>query len=195
MSVAKPLPTAEDIKLIVCDVDGTLLDSDHLLPETSPTYKVLRRIRDTMPDLPVVISTGKPYPAAAVLRQQLSLDGFNAVHLNGNVLYAPGGSVISQTGLDTSIVLEVYDRLKEAGMSFFVYDTDRPWQVLPFATVGDKTWDQVLRSYGEDCQPLSRAEEIMPKVRSGEVKVVKMAICEIESYLPSTFASQLLGSL
>jgi hydroxymethylpyrimidine pyrophosphatase-like HAD family hydrolase len=186
MSSSPPLPKPEGINLIVCDVDGTLLDSHHGLPETNPTHVVLRRIRDTHPNLPIVVSTGKPYPATAGLRSQLSLDNFNAIHLNGNVIYAPDGTVISQTGLDTSVVLAVYEVLKEAGISLFVYDTDRPWQVLPYKTVGDKPWDEILAKYGEDVQSIDRAEEAMARVRSGEFKVVKLCSFEIESYIPST---------
>lgn len=184
-TAASPLPKLEEIKLIVSDVDGTLLDSKHELPSSNLNHVILRRIRTEHPSLPIVISTGKPYPATESLREQLDLNGFNAIHLNGNVLYAPGGRIISQTGLDTKLVLEVYETLKKAGTSLFIYDTDRPWHVLPFATAGDKPWDSALRAYGEDVQMLDRAEEAMDRIRSGEFKVVKMAVCEIESYLPS----------
>jgi hypothetical protein len=190
MSTTLALPKPEDIRIIVSDVDGTLLDSHHVLPETNPTYAVLRRLRTARPDLPIVLSTGKPYPATANLRETFNLYEFNAIHLNGNVLYAPGrpGSVISQTGLDAALVLDMYATCKSAGISLFVYDTDRPWQVLPCKTDGPVPWDIALRAYGEDLQTLARAEEAMRKVRSGEMRVVKMCVCEAESYLPSTSA-------
>jgi hypothetical protein len=188
MTTLPPLPKAKDIRLIVSDVDGTLLDSHHLLPETSPTYTILRRLRAARPDLPIVLSTGKPYPATSDLRETFDLYGFNAIHLNGNVLYAPGrpGSVISQTGLDAALVLDMYETCKKAGISLFVYDTDRPWQVLPCKTEGPIPWHQALRAYGEDLQTLARADEAMGMVESGEMRVVKMCVCEAEAYLPST---------
>jgi hydroxymethylpyrimidine pyrophosphatase-like HAD family hydrolase len=191
-----PLPRVSDIKLIVSDVDGTLLDSHHELQSSNPTHIVLRRIRQAHPSLPIVLSTGKPYPATAVLRDQLDLHPFHAVHLNGNVIYAPSnpvtkeeGKILSQTGLDADVVLAVYDTLKKAGISLFIYDVGGPWHVLPFKTVGDIPWDVALRAYGEDVQTIDRAEEAMARVKNGEFKVVKMAVCEVAEYLPSTFFS------
>jgi hypothetical protein len=191
------LPKPEDIRLIVSDVDGTLLDSAHTLPESSPTYSVLRRLRAARPELPIVLSTGKPYPATAGLRAALGLDGFPAVHLNGNVLYAPHGRLVSQTGLDAAVVLALYDAARAARMSLFVYDTDRPWHVLPCATpgVGGVPWDTALRAYGEDLQGLERAEEAMARVRSGAMHVVKMAVCEAPEYLPRACAHSMGGCM
>jgi hypothetical protein len=190
MSTFPPLPKAEDIRLIVSDVDGTLLDSTHALPEHSPTYIVLRRLRAAHPDLPIVLSTGKPYPVTARLRAALDLHAFPAVHLNGNVLHALGGAILSQTGFSTETVLKVYEAARADGMSLFLYDTERPWQVLPCATPGEAgvPWDAALRAYGADLQSLDRAEEAMERVRDGTMQVVKMSVCEAPAYLPRSCA-------
>lgn len=169
---------------------GTLLDSHHTLPTSNPTHRVLRRIRDAYPYLPIVVSTGKQYLATASLRAQLDLHPFYACHLNGNVIYNPDGSILSETGLDLPVVLAVYERMRAEGFSLFLYDYDKVYQVLPWKTdVESSLWADKLRGYGEHVVSYSEAEVVMAKVRSGEIKVVKMAVCEAEAALPGASPS------
>lgn len=51
------LPRAEDVKMILSDVDGTLFTDDHELHPT--TLNAIRHIRETRPDLPIIPVTGK----------------------------------------------------------------------------------------------------------------------------------------
>jgi Cof subfamily protein (haloacid dehalogenase superfamily) len=168
-------PTPMDIKMIVSDVDGTLLDSHHLLPTTNPTHKIIRKIREVYPDLPVIISTGKQYRSTAELREQLDLHKFPCCHLNGNVIYNPKGEVVSESGLDKSIVRRVYYEMKAIGTSVFVYDYTTVYQL--YHGEGDSgQWAQILRGYGE--LVVEGAEGIMEKIEAGELNPIKMAICQ-----------------
>jgi hydroxymethylpyrimidine pyrophosphatase-like HAD family hydrolase len=164
---------------------GTLLDSHHVLPPTSPTFTVLRRIRATHPELPIVISTGKQYPATASLRLALDLAPFPACHLNGNVVYAPTGAILHETTLALPVVEQVFAACRDAGVSLFLYDRERVYHVLPFKTFTDAQAESLLRAYGEDVVELAEAEEVMRKVQAGETKVTKMGVCEVEEYIPS----------
>ncbi|KAI5852328.1 HAD-like domain-containing protein [Tricharina praecox] len=187
-----PLPNAADIKMIVSDVDGTLLDSHHALPTTSPTYQVLRRIRAEFPDLPIIISTGKQHRSTSELRSQLQLEGvFPSCHLNGNVLYDASGTVIAESGLDVEVVLRVIKEMRELGTSTFVYDHATVYQ-LGYARgewgVGGEEgdgeegcqWARILRGYGEDvvCVPPHEVDAALDRIRNGELRVVKMAVCQ-----------------
>ncbi|KAI5819117.1 HAD-like domain-containing protein [Pyronema omphalodes] len=161
--------------MIVSDVDGTLLDSHHLLPTTNPTHKVIRKIREVYPDLPIIISTGKQHRSTAELREQLDLHKFPCCHLNGNVIYNSKGEVVSESGLDKSIVRRVYDEMKAIGTSVFVYDYTTVYQL--YHGEGDSgQWAQILRGYGE--LVIEGAEGIMEKIEAGELNPIKMAICQ-----------------
>ena len=105
--------------------------------------------------------------------------------MNGNVIYNPDGSILSETGLGLPVVLSVYERMRAEGFSLFMYDYDKVYQVLPWKTdVESSLWADKLRGYGENVVGYGEAEVVMAKVRSGEIKVVKMAVCEDEAELP-----------
>ncbi|KAI5787203.1 HAD-like domain-containing protein [Geopyxis carbonaria] len=197
MIAQRPLPTPSDVKLLVSDVDGTLLDSHHQLPTSNKTYQILTRLRKTHPDLPIIISTGKQRTSTAELRAQLDLEGFYCCHLNGNVIYKPSGEILSESALDIEVVRRVYQTLRERpGVSFFVYDYTTVYQVLGGENAGEGMWAERLRGYGEDVREMmgpsaervKEGEALMEKVWKGEVKVIKMAICQDEAPLAETRA-------
>lgn len=92
--------------------------------------------------------------------------------------------MLSQSGLDLPIVLAVYERMKAEGISLFLYDKERVYHVLPFKTGDEDYWSKKLRAYGEQVSELAEADKVMAKVQSGQIKVVKMAVCEEESVIP-----------
>jgi len=177
---------------------GTLLDSRHTLPTTSPTYRVLRRIRAEHPHLPIVISTGKQHRSTAGLREQLRLDGvFPSCHLNGNVLYDAAGNVVAASGLDVPVVLRVLEEMRATGTSTFVYDHTTVYQ-LGYAPDewghgesggGGCRWAETLRGYGEDvvCIPPAEVESALGRIARGELTVVKMAICHDASVVDGAY--------
>ena len=200
-----PLPAPAAIKMIVADVDGTLLDSAHCLPPTSPTYRVLRRIRSQYPQLPIVISTGKQHRSTAQLREQLDLHAFPCCHLNGNVVYssspsgreegeeAAAGRIVCESGLEAGVVGAVLREMAAANTSLFVYDHTTVYQL--FRGCGDAgQWAQQLRSYGE--LVVDDRDDVAEAVARGDIRPVKMAICQdldtISGALPS-FSSCALG--
>jgi Cof subfamily protein (haloacid dehalogenase superfamily) len=195
-TTSRPFPTPSDVTLIVADVDGTLLDSQHTLPESSPTHVALRRIRASHPELPIVLSTGKQHANTAGLRAQLDLHRFPSCHLNGNLIYNPDGSLLFENYLPPGLVRRVYALLSReeeeeeggAGVGVFCYDHERVFQLVG-SEEGDG-WAATLRGYGEDVVVLSApgatsaaAEEFLARVDRAEVKVVKMAVCQVEAQI------------
>lgn len=192
----RPLPSPADIRLIVSDVDGTLLDSHHTLPETNPTYQVLSRIRKSYPNLPIIISTGKQHPSTAELRRDLNLSCFPSIHLNGNVTYGPakeGVKVVMESSLEAETVRGVFEHLKRSSggcatksKAFFAYDYDVVWQVLGEEKDG---WAKVLRGYGEDVRVIEgddAREKFIREIENGERTIIKLAVCEDEAPLAGT---------
>ena len=189
-----PLPAASAIKMIVADVDGTLLDSSHRLPLTSPTYRVLRRIRSQHPQLPIVVSTGKQHRSTAQLRELLDLHAFPCCHLNGNVVYssspsggeegapeAAAGRILCESGLETDVVGAVLREMADANTTLFVYDHTTVYQL--FRGRGDVgQWARLLRSYGElvvdDCDDRDDRDDLVEAVARGDIRAIKMAICQ-----------------
>jgi hydroxymethylpyrimidine pyrophosphatase-like HAD family hydrolase len=176
---ARALPTPSDIQLIVSDVDGTLLDSAHELPTTSATYQVLLRLRKTHPTLPIIISTGKQHRSTASLREALDLHPFPCCHLNGNVLYNPSGEIIAESGLEIPVIKEALEQMRQQGTSTFVYDYTTVYQLYK-AAGDDGKWAAMLRRYGEDVVEVPEEEvgAFVEKIERGEVRVVKMGICQ-----------------
>jgi hydroxymethylpyrimidine pyrophosphatase-like HAD family hydrolase len=171
----RAFPTPLDIKMIVSDVDGTLLDSTHTLPTTSATHQVLKRIRTAYPSLPIIISTGKHRRSTADLREQLDLSGFPCCHLNGNVIYSPTGEIVAESRLAIDVVKRVFDEMRAVGTSVFVYDYTTVYQV--FHGKGDTgQWARILRQFGE--LVVEDEDDVMQRIERGELNPIKMAICQ-----------------
>jgi hydroxymethylpyrimidine pyrophosphatase-like HAD family hydrolase len=194
------LPRAADVQLIITDVDGmppfplctrtaadefigTLLDSRLGFPHTSPTYSVLRRIRSTHPDVPIVISTGKTIRAAAHLRRDLDLAPFPTCHLNGNLVYASTGEIIHESTLLLPVIEKVYETCRAAALSLCLFDRDRVYHVLPFGTISVEKANRLFRGYGEEIVELQEADDVMRRVRDGAINVISMAVCETSECL------------
>ncbi|TPX72109.1 hypothetical protein SpCBS45565_g00711 [Spizellomyces sp. 'palustris'] len=171
----------DDIKLIVSDVDGTLLNSHHRLHPR--TRSAILHLRKTRPDLPFIIATGKPYAALAEVREELNLSDFPCIHLNGCMVYGPGGSMMRQDALDSTVVLQMVDMLRPMNKSTYLYVQDEVFEVIkdPVGRNG-KAWLDVLRGFGEDVKPAP--DGILDHVREGQVKVQKVVVLADEKDVP-----------
>lgn len=72
------------IKLIACDLDGTLLDSNHEL--TDENIEIIETLKAN--DIPFVIATGRIYPSAAEFSKRLGLST-PIIACNGAVVKDP----------------------------------------------------------------------------------------------------------
>ena len=181
----RPLPQASDIKLIISDVDGTLLDSHHRLPTSNPTCQILQRLRRTHPNLPIIISTGKQHRSTAELRELLDLYPFPCCHVNGNVLYTADGTIISETALRWETVRKAYKSVAAHHATFFLYDHSIVYQVSSGLddTAGDR-WATALRGYGEDVR-----RSTIDELEAAGTTIIKVAICQEEAELATTRAA------
>ncbi|HEV7737571.1 MAG TPA: HAD family hydrolase [Chlamydiales bacterium] len=115
------LPSPQDIKLIITDVDGTLLTSKHILhPRTLSAFSKLRAAR---PDLPIVIASGKQYNSCLSIREALGLpDHFPAVHCNGALIHAGPGDIALSGCLDSETVMHIVNGTNAFGTFVFTKD-------------------------------------------------------------------------
>ncbi|KAJ3144110.1 hypothetical protein HDU86_002580, partial [Geranomyces michiganensis] len=162
-----------EIRMIVSDVDGTLLDSNHELHLRNAA--AITKLRAQHPQIPFIIATGKPYAATASLRSSLNLHTQFAIHLNGCLVYGTDGAIISDTTLASQIVMEIYERNRDVGNATFMYSGDMVYEVVHDpAGVNGNSWSETLRAYGENVVPAP--EGLVEKVASGQQPVQKMLV-------------------
>lgn len=111
---------AKNIKLIVVDLDGTLLNSQHQLTER--TEKTLKAAMAQ--GIQVVLATGKTYIAGKGINQQLNLST-PGIYLQGLAIYNPDGTVRHQQTLDVTIARRVITFAEDRGFFLVAYSGTR----------------------------------------------------------------------
>ncbi|KAF8592462.1 hypothetical protein K439DRAFT_1625823 [Ramaria rubella] len=190
------LPSADDIKLIITDVDGTLLTSDHIIHPR--TLSAFAKLRASHPDLPVVIASGKQYNSCLKIRQALSLPShFPATHCNGALIYGgPLGASLTNfsCALPPAVVAHIVEGTTEFGT--FVFTEDAVVLVSPGVGKHRKDWCEIAARYDEgvrDCSKEPDRTRFLQQVASEELLVPKVTLCSDSSDLDS--ASKALDAL
>ncbi|PRP83442.1 haloacid dehalogenase-like hydrolase [Planoprotostelium fungivorum] len=103
-----PLPsnfTADNIKLVVTDVDGTLLGPDHQLSDRTA------RVLNALPShVRFMLATGKTkWSTRDIYKRVDRLQDNPSIFLNGLFVVHPDGTPVFQTTLSPKIVLEMLD--------------------------------------------------------------------------------------
>jgi Cof subfamily protein (haloacid dehalogenase superfamily) len=107
------------IRLVACDVDGTLLDHDGTLPADRADAALAL----TRSGLPIVLATGKLWTSVAGLIERLELPGPH-VTCNGSVVIAPDGTRHAEHLLDAGLADEVVSTLRRRAVPYAVYLSD-----------------------------------------------------------------------
>ena len=137
------LPLPEDIKLIITDVDGTLLTSEHTIhPRTLTAFSKLRAAH---PNLPIVIASGKQYNSCLWIRQALHLPPhFPATHCNGALIYGgASGDALTEFSavLPPAVVAHIIDGTTQFGT--FVFTEDAAVLVSQGVGIHNKDWCEI----------------------------------------------------
>ena len=109
------------IKLIACDMDGTLLDSRRHI--SGRTQKAIQAVIDK--GIIFIIATGRMYPAAKPFAEQLGLD-IPMVTFNGALIRGSrSGEIFLEQPIKLSTAQELLDYIKVTGhyANFYVGDT------------------------------------------------------------------------
>ena len=110
----------QKIELIIIDLDGTLLNSDHELSERNKT--VIKKAIAS--GIKVALATGKTRKSAENIIKELGLNT-PGVFVQGLMLYNADGTVKSQTKLDPKVARKVIQSAEQQGMDVVVYSGDR----------------------------------------------------------------------
>lgn len=141
------IPFPKDIKLIITDVDGTLLTSEHVIHPT--TLSAFAKLRAAHPDLPIVIASGKQYNSCLWIRHALRLPShFPAIHCNGALIYGgPSGACLVEfsESLPPAVITHIVEGTRNFGT--FVFTEDEVVLVSPGAGVNKKDWCEIATRF------------------------------------------------
>jgi len=149
-----------DIRLVLADVDGTLVTSDkELTGETRDAARQLSRAGITL-----AITSGRPPRGMNMLIEPLALQGAIA-GFNGGVFVNPDLSIIESHVLDPATARQAHDLLLGRGLDVWIY-TDTAWLVRDVKAphVAREAWTvkfeaQVVPSFTD--QHLARTAKIV----------------------------------
>jgi Cof subfamily protein (haloacid dehalogenase superfamily) len=124
MSAVDSRPAVQPIRLVIADVDGTLVTQDKIL--TPRATEAVFKLRAS--NIKFVITSGRPPRGMAMLIDPLKLDEPIAA-FNGGVLIQPDlATVVSQNFLPTGVVSQVVQLIQDHKLDIWLY-TDKDWFV------------------------------------------------------------------
>ncbi|MCH4889117.1 HAD family hydrolase [Acidaminobacter sp. JC074] len=107
-------------KMIACDLDGTLLDSNHEI--TDDNRQIIDKLKEK--DIPFVIATGRIYPSAAEFSKDLNLST-PIIACNGAVIKDPvEDKILFDYPVPTESMLELVRICKKHDIYFHIYTID-----------------------------------------------------------------------
>ncbi|MET1026332.1 MAG: Cof-type HAD-IIB family hydrolase [Dongiaceae bacterium] len=125
-----------DIRLVLSDVDGTLVTQGKVL--TDEAQAAARELREA--GIILAITSGRPPRGMSMLIEPLALQG-GIAGFNGGVFVNPDLSVIESRGLDPAIAEQTLKLILDQGLDAWVYTRDE-WLVLDSAAphVAHEAW-------------------------------------------------------
>lgn len=108
------------IKMIACDLDGTLLDSNHEL--TDENIEVVEELKKN--EIPFIIATGRIYPSAKEYSRVLDLKT-PIIACNGAVVKDPvNDEILFHYPVETELMLDIVKICKKYDIYFHIYTID-----------------------------------------------------------------------
>ncbi|GAA99807.1 uncharacterized protein L969DRAFT_91750 [Mixia osmundae IAM 14324] len=167
------LIAAEDVQLIISDVDGTLLTSQHTVHPR--TVDAIHRIRRMRPDIPVVLASGKQFVSCESIRKQLHLDGCPAIHCHGSLIYDDTGKLLNTFALAPELALGLIAKLQELNLTAFAFTHDEV-AVVNREQGGKTDWVEIGRKYDKNIVEVD-VSAYLASIESGKIQVVKVTGC------------------
>lgn len=188
-----PLPRPEDIKIIMTDVDGTFITDEHIVHEK--TRSAIQNLRQNYPEIPIIVTTGKHRSACDWFIKELGFEDSPAASCHGAILHGPFGKVISSQTLDPSTAFEIVQTAKSLNRTCFLFTPEDV--VLVHEEIDPKRdWLSIVRKIERNLID-GKDESFLQKVKTGQIKVIKVTIPVEESSMTSvqqSFSNHLLES-
>lgn len=167
--VSGKLPEASQIKAIVTDLDGTLLNSKGEI--STKTKQVIHRILKEYPDVYFVLASGRGWPAVQFIRKQLGLDECSQARfilLNGCLVYNSEGKIIYEEVLPTSVIQFNHELSKKYPNINYAYSSGDD------AIMFDEAAAKFTAEKYQEKTCVADKDELLGKVVSGELKINKI---------------------
>ena len=113
----------KDIRLVIADVDGTLVTQDKVVTERA--VEAVKRLREA--GIAFTITSGRPPLGMKMLIEPLGLTEPIAA-FNGGVVVHPDLSVMTQSFVPADMAAKVIESIARHGLDVWVY-TDRDWLI------------------------------------------------------------------
>lgn len=111
---------AERIRLLVSDIDGTLVTHDKRLTEAA----IAAAAKLDKAGIALALTSSRPPHGVAGYAERLSLATPRGA-LNGGLLVEPDGRIIQQILVDEAVVAEVVERLTARGIAVWLFTADQ----------------------------------------------------------------------
>ncbi|KAH9823997.1 HAD-like domain-containing protein [Melampsora americana] len=159
------------------DVDGTFITDDHLVHEK--TRLAIQHIRSNHPQIPIIIATGKHRSACDWFIKELGFDSSPAASCHGAILHDPFGKMISIETLKPQTALSIIEVAKTLNRTCFLF-TPNDVVLVYEETNPKRDWLSIVRKIERNLID-GQDESFLQKVKTGEVKVIKVTIPVEES--------------
>jgi len=176
-----------DIKLVVFDIDGTLLNSNHQLDPY--TLKVLTDLQSR--GIPVTLSTGKTLPAVQELAHILGIQ-VPLIMANGSVLQYASGEMFHCSLFKKELACSILEELQKMPGDIGVFTASDI-----YITAKDTENIQMMMKFGKPVPLLVNSWKEISKELTNVVKIVEMDIEHIdrlkesEDHLQSVFGNNI----
>eukprot|EP00126_Sphaerothecum_destruens_P012891 Sdes_comp22060_c0_seq1m20590 len=146
-------PSLKDIKLVVSDLDGTLLNGNHAVSAT--TQETILKLHQAR--VPFVIATGKTRRAALDLIETLSLTSYG-IFCNGGLVTDGAGNVVFEEYLSGHLVAHLLKFAQIQNVSFVCYCGE-----TIVSSRLDNWTDCLLKYHEPPCQKVSNLAELVSR--------------------------------
>ncbi|GAA5835667.1 hypothetical protein JCM11251_002989 [Rhodosporidiobolus azoricus] len=175
-----PMPKAEDIKMVLSDVDGTLFTDKH---ELNPvTADAIRWLRANKPEIPFIPVTGKQITSCGPLVEECNLQDMPAACMHGSIIYDKDRNVEQHLYLDPHFVRDVSRLMRTHNKSTFLYVEE--WNAMVTKEEnGTKDWEQVARGFDPAVRD-ERTTDFMQRVLKKKEVISKIFLPMDEDVVP-----------
>ena len=168
------------IKLIVLDIDGTLLNS-----KLEVSARTERAIKAAIAEgVEVVLATGKTRHAGAHLVERLGLTS-PGIYVQGVIIYEPDGKIRFQQALDPAVARQAITFGEDRGFQFIAYHGDRVMvrKVTPEVVDGMVKYHEPMPEAVGPLQNLLDSVPVNKLLAVGDAKLVKALRWQLNAQL------------
>ncbi len=112
-----------DYKMIISDIDGTLLDNNHKIPEGN--LEALKKASNM--DIPVVLCSGRSKHSVQQIIDMLGLEQqhtYGAGYHGGVIFNSKTGEIVKNYKINKSLIKEVLELTKDYNFTYLIHDDE-----------------------------------------------------------------------